>query len=543
MDLNVTPLRWYTSLFLTLPPMPNTPPNFNELIQACSDGDLPKVLELLPTTDPTWFKSAPLRTAAQHNHTEIVLALLPHSDASVHENAALKCAIRNKNAILFDGLFSLCTAPFERNLYEHSVFAHLCVNWPEKMEIFKNTVVPQDQYNNALDLFCENTNNGGPVEITVLHRHLFKDLLEKTDHSVQVGAMKKLLSSNLELFDMLIEHHPPANCVHILEKCLEEDGSRAITLLKRCFAANVPLPTPLLSKFLEYAVDNLDWEVFHLTATPQAWKQSKAIERVAHYNDLDIYEYCVQHGAIPTEKSTDISAYMRNHELTARQITKDRVSPTALHWICTWGWNDLLPKALDCMREGYIEATTRDSLGYHKSFEGHDDNIWFSSCVLNHEYECLAQLLSYLFNREVRDSPGPLWLHQMACRFYSDPIFVGVFTKNLPAVKIDLIVSETLGFLRDSPHSQKAAELIEVFLPFMSTENRICLFGRVVNMCANHPNEYPQMVASIVAPYIKNQDITPDTQQWWDAHQAQKMNAKLSGQLKEYGEDGGAKRM
>ena len=517
--------------------------NFDQLIQACSDGDLPRVLELLPTTDPTWLKSAALRVAAHQNHTQIVLALLPHSDASAHENAALKCAIRNKNPVLFNGLFSLCTNPFERNLYEHSVFAHLCVNWPEKMEIFKNTVVPQDQYNNALDLFCENAHNGGPSEITELHRHLFKDLLEKTDNSVQVEAMKKLLSSNLELFDMLLEHHPPANCAHVLEKCLEEDGARAITLFKNCLAANVPLSTKILSKFLEYAVDNLDWEVLRLTATPQAWKQSKAIERVARYNDVDLYEYCVQHGAIPTEKSTEISAYSRNHELTARQITKDCVTLNTLHWICAWGWNDLLPKALDCVREGYIQAITRDTLGYHKSFEGHDDNMWFSSCVRNQEYECLAQLLSYLFHREVRDSPGPIWLHRLACCFYSDPIFVNVFTTNLPTVKIDLIVSETLGFLHDSAHSQKAAELIEVFLPFMSNEHRIHVFGRVVNMCANPPNEYPQMVASIVAPYIKNEDITPDTQQWWDVYQSQKLNASLSERLEKYGEHKTVKKM
>lgn len=524
--------------------MSTPPPNFNELVQACSDGDLSRVLVLLPTTDPTWFKSAPLRVAAQHNHTEIVLALLPHSDVSAQENFALKYAIQNKNIVLFDVLFSLCADPFHHDMYTHSIFSFLYVRWPEKMEIFKNTVIPQDQYNNVLDLFCENAPNGGPEEITDLHRNVFKDLLEKTSASVQKDAMEKLLSSNLELFDILINHNPPANCVHVLQKCLEEDCARAITLLKRCLAANVPLSTKILSKFLEYAVNALDWEVLRLTATPEAWQQSKAIEQVVRYNDLDLYEYCVQQGAVPTERSTEISACRRYYELTDRQITKDRITQNTLHWICAWGWNDLLCKALDCADEKYIQSITKaDVLGYKKSFEHHDDYMWFSSCVRNQEYECFAQLLSHLFNRDVQNSRGPVWLHRLASRFYSDPIFVDVFTKNLPTVKIDMIVSETLQLLRDSPHSQKAAELIEVFLPFMSTEHRIHVFGRVVNMCATPSNEYPQIVASIVAPYIKNEDIAPDTQQWWDAYQSKILNKKLSKELKKCGKAKRAKKI
>lgn len=524
--------------------MSTPPPNFNELVQACSDGDLPRVLELLPTTDPTWFKSAALRTAAQNNHTEIVLALLPHSDATAHENFALKYAIQNKNVVLFDVLFSLCTDPFHRNLYAHSVFAFIYVRWPEKMEIFKNTVIPQDQYNDVLDLFSESAGNGGPSEITELHRHLFKDLLGKTSANVQAEVMKQLLSSNLELFDILIAHNPPTNCAHVLKKCLEEDCARAITLLKRCLTANVPLPTKILSKFLEYAVDNLDWEVLRLTAIPEAWQQSKTIEQVASYNDLDLYEYCVQHGAIPTKESALISAKIGNKELTARQIAEGTTTPDVLHWICVWGWNDLLTHALNCTDKEDIRSLYSEArYGHEQSFE-QGNGMWFGDCVSNNHFDCLAQVLSYVFKSTSRYDNGPYWLHQLACHFYSVPIFVDVCTKNLPTVEIDLIVKKALRSVNDSNHGWKVAEVFEVFLPFMSPQSSVKMFEKVVNMHKEDPqNHQTQKVLYAIAPYIKKKDITLSTQWWWDIHQSKKFNTKLNKKLKILGVEGAVKKM
>ena len=525
--------RMYTTPLFACEFDMSMPPHFDELIQACTVGDLAHVLDLIPLTNPKWFESVAFLTAASYNHTEIVLALLPYSDPTANEDMALKFAIENKNTVLFDALFPLCTDPFATRLYVHSIFAYICVNWPEKMEVFKNTVIPQNQYDSALDLLCDTANKGGLAEITVPLRNVLKDVLDKTSSGAQKQAMKNLWPKNRELFDLLIDHNSPANFVHILEKCLEEDYTHAITLFKRCRAANVSLPMPLLSKFLEYAVGNLDWKMIPLMATPETWEHSKAIERVALCNNLDMYEYCVQYGATPTKESARISAKMGNKELATRQMTEGTTTPDVLHWICAWGWNDLLPHALDYTDKKDIDALHSERrFGREQSFE-ECDGMWFDSCVRNQNFDCLDQILSYVFKSPSRDDAGPKWLHQLACHFYSDPIFVDVLSKNLPTVEMDLIVKKALRSVHDSIHGWKVPEVVEVFLPYTSPKFRVQLFEDVVDICKKYPqNHQIQKVSIAIAQYIKNKDITLSTQWWWDIHQSKKLNAKLNKKLK-----------
>lgn len=94
---------------------------FNQLIDACTIGDLKTVKALIPTMDVTLLQSAALRTAACYNHTPIVLELLPHSDSTAVENDALRHAIEHNNCVLIDALLPLCD-PYAKN-HRVSVFA------------------------------------------------------------------------------------------------------------------------------------------------------------------------------------------------------------------------------------------------------------------------------------------------------------------------------------------------------------------------------------------------------------------------------------
>lgn len=516
--------------------MSTPPPNFNELVQACSDGDLPRVLELLPTTDPTWFQSAPLRTAAEYNHTEIVLALLPHSDVNAHDHHALKCAISHHNDVLFDALFALCSNCFTQKFY--SIYATICSLWPEKSILFEHMEISQSQYDMALMGACYDHKD--PKYIT--------DLLSKTSVRAQKSAMEILLDNgHYKLFDAMVEHSDPHNCVEAMLVCFERDHARAKKLFQRCTASKVCLDHKVLRQILDHAVERLDWQLIDQVA-PFADFQLYSIggksmaEKVVEHNDVNVYTYFQKLGVTPTFKSVQISAKLGNKELTHLQINTKTVTHEVLDAISANGWSDVLDAALKCM-----DNDVREKLQHSLTNYG-NENPYFSKCVRNQHYTCLEQILSQAFATH-KGEVGP-WVFELAREFSTDHLLFDVLSKNLSTQEIDQVVSQALrNFQHRSTHPNHLTRLksyamvLENLLPFASQKTRVALFGRCVANCSHPPIAHAKKLAKATAVYIKPKDITPATQWWWDAYQSKTLQKKLSKELKKHGKSKPARKM
>lgn len=495
--------------------MSTIPPHFNELIKACTDGNLPQVLELLPSTNPKWFKSAALRTAAANNHTDIVLTLLPHSHANAHDNRALKSAISNRNDVLFDALFPLCTDVFTEKFY--SIYATIYALWPEKLGIFEHLQIPQGQYDMALQGLCFENKDPTPL----MH------LLKKTSVKAQKAAMIILLeNTQYTLFDLVTNHNDPRNCVEAMVECLEYDYTRAKNLFQRCSDAKVPLTDKVARHVLVNALEYLDWHTITQAAPLANCSRFTIMEQVVEHNDLDVYTYFEQLRAPVTSKSAEISAKLGNKELTARQINKNTVSINLLHWISAQGWNDLLSVALKCMSKDLLNSLQ------HGGNYGFEDTR-FVQCVRNQHYNCLAQILSHVFVKNKRTFKMGNWVFEVAHQCSSDPLLFETLSQNLSAAEIDQIVTEAYRRLRDDPtNGARYMAVIENLVSFVSRKIRIELFDACVQMCSqNVKNEDTEQLVKLIAPYIKNKDITSATQWWWDIHQSKKFNAKLSKKI------------
>lgn len=80
-----------------------------QIIKAAAEGNVPQIEQLCALgANPLFSQSAALRTAAEHNHTEAVLALLPLSDPKAYNSFSLYSAIVNRNQILVDKLWDVC---------------------------------------------------------------------------------------------------------------------------------------------------------------------------------------------------------------------------------------------------------------------------------------------------------------------------------------------------------------------------------------------------------------------------------------------------
>lgn len=516
--------------------MSTAPPHFNELVQACSDGDLPRVLELLPTTDPTWFKSAPLRTAADHNHTEIVLALLPHSDANAHDHHALKCAIKHHNDVLFDTLFPLCTNWVTQEFY--SIYATIYSLWPEKLRLFEHMEISQSQYDMALMGACYDHKD--PKYIT--------DLLSKTSIKAQKSAMKILLDNcNYKLFDVMMEHSDPNNCVDAMLVCFDHDHARAKKLFQRCVASQVCLNDKVLRQIVDPAVERLDWQLIDQVAPfvdfqRYSFSEKSMAEKVVEHNDVNVYTYFQKLGVTPTFKSVQISAKLGNKELTHLQINTKTVTHEVLDAISANGWSDVLDAALKCM-----DNDVREKLQHSLTNYG-NENPYFSKCVRNQHYTCLEQILSHAFATHKGEVGS--WVFELAREFSTDPLLFGALSKNLSPQQIDQVVSQALrNFEHRSTHPNHLTRLksyamvLENLLPFASQKTRVALFAQVVANCSHPPIAHAKKLAKATAVYIKPKDITPATQQWWDAYQSKILNKKLSKELKKHGKSKPARKM
>lgn len=514
--------------------MSTTPPNFNQLIQACSDGDLPKVLELLPTTDPTWFKSAPLRTAAEHNHTEIVLALLPHSNTNAHDHQALKSAIRHHNDVLFEALFSLCTDCFTSEFY--SIYATVYALWPEKLILFEDMEISQSQYDMALMGACYDHKD--PKYIT--------DLLSKTSVRAQKSAMKILLENcNYKLFDAMMDHSDPHNCVDAMLVCFDlGHARRAKKLFQRCTASQVCLDDKVLRRILDHAVERLDWQLIDQVAPLVDFERYSIGEKVVEHNDVDVYTYFQKLGLTPTFKSAQMSAKLGNKELTHLQINTETVTPEVLDAISANGWGDVLDAALKCMDNDVLKNLQHSLTNYG------NENPYFSKCVRNEHYTCLEQILSHAFATHKSEGELGRWVFELACEFSSDPLLFNALSKNISCKETDQVVSQALrNFEHRSTHPNHLTRLksyamvLENLLPFASQKTRVALFGQFVTNCSHPPIAHAKKLAKATAVYIKPKDITPATQWWWDAYQAQKLNKKMSKMIGNNGAQGVVKKM
>lgn len=503
--------------------MSTIPPNFGKLVQACSEGDLPQVLALLPTTDPTWFKSAPLRTAADRNHTQIVLELLPHSQANANDHRALKCAIRHHNEVLFDALFPLCADCFTSDFY--SVYATVYALWPEKLHVFEGMDISQEQYDLALMGSCHTTTDPKMVIC----------LLDKTSVEAQKRAMATLLANcKYELFDELTDHSDPNNCTEAMVDCLPHDYPRAIKLFRRCLRNKVSLTSSEVYSVVEHALERLDWSTLSEARPLLTGRYMYLARKVAQHNDVDVYNY-FEEIAPPDAVSAKISAQLGNKELTARQLNEDTVTPDVLHWISAWGWSDLLSQALECMSEWHLRDLQRGDTG----LDDFDPNTWFAPCVRHQHYDCLGQVLSRAFIDTKRWSKVGRWVCALAGQFYSDPLFVDTLCKNVGAEEMSQIVKQAYeNAIRCEENSQSYINIIEHLLPSVAQKYRVELFNSGVTMCATpQSNQCASIVANIVAPYIKNTDITPSTQPWWDVYQAQKLNGTLNEEVANTGRE------
>ena len=517
--------------------MASTPPNFEQLIQACSEGDLSAVLKLIPTTDPRWFKSAALRTAADHNHTEIVLALLPYSDANAHDHHALKCAIGNHNDVLLDALLPLCENPFTQELY--SVYATLHALWPEKLELFENTPIPQHQYDMILAAVCF---DGTTPE------HIM-DLFSKTSVEAQKSAMIILLENRkYKLFDLVVAHSEPHNCVKAMHACFDHDYGRAKNLFQRCMASNVTIDMKDLRGIFEYSLDRLDWEVIHQVAPAVNWRsysfiQHNIIEKVVKHNAVDVYTYFEQYfeqwGVKPSAQSAQISAQLGNQELTNLQINKNTVTTDVLDCICANGWSDTLSLALNCMDNDVLDAL-QHRLNARTGTR-------FAQCVRNQHYNCLAQILSHAFvtHKKTHTRAIDIWVLELVCQFSTDSLLFATVSQNISVKDVDQILDQAYHYFMKRPNERKQhVAVVEKFLPFASQKTRVHLFNLFVSDCTQTPQvTYAKKLAKTVAPYIKNQDVTRATQEWWDNYQAPKVNTKLSKAIGKCGTKGTARKM
>lgn len=117
---------------------------FNEMIEACTVGDLNTVVRLIPHVDVRAMMCGPLRTASMYNHTSCVLALLPHSDASAVENQVLREAIVNRNSEIFDAVISLCDPTYHGSIFYSACIVLTAEGWWEKFGEFKDKMTQSD---------------------------------------------------------------------------------------------------------------------------------------------------------------------------------------------------------------------------------------------------------------------------------------------------------------------------------------------------------------------------------------------------------------
>ena len=80
-----------------------------QLVKAAAEGDVSQIEQLCALgANPLFSQSAALRAAAEHNHTEAVLALLPLSNPKAYNSFVLYSAIVNRNQILVEKLWDVC---------------------------------------------------------------------------------------------------------------------------------------------------------------------------------------------------------------------------------------------------------------------------------------------------------------------------------------------------------------------------------------------------------------------------------------------------
>jgi len=141
-----------------------------QLVKAAAEGDVFQIERLCALgVDPLFSQSAALRAAAEHNHTEAVLALLPFSNPKAYNSFVLYSAIVNRNQILVEKLWDVCDlvspvalAPKEMNdypFYDLVAYASCEWMWEKMLDFMQNCQEEIIDYTNMVGWLYLNQDN------------------------------------------------------------------------------------------------------------------------------------------------------------------------------------------------------------------------------------------------------------------------------------------------------------------------------------------------------------------------------------------------
>ena len=239
-----------------------TSSEFNEMIEACTVGDLNTVVRLIPHVDVTAIKCAPLRTASLYNNTSCVLALLPHSDVSVLENQVLRAAVIKRNSEIFDAVVSLCDPTYSGQIF-YSAGILLCAEgWWEKLGDIEDKMTQSD-WKQILEYMTSYVIKQPDVS-RFIHHWDQKDIDEAVDECIK--NKNNLVIQLIEacrsfkypaILRYCIERNDTTNALNVLNKMLELKMRPTEDLVDNILtAATLASDIDLVKAALPYAKDD-----------------------------------------------------------------------------------------------------------------------------------------------------------------------------------------------------------------------------------------------------------------------------------------------
>ena len=388
---------------------------FNQLIHACTIGDLKTVKALIPTMDVALLQSAALRTAACYNHTPIVLELLPHSDSTAVENDALRHAIEHNNCVLIDALLPLCD-PYAKN-HRVSVFA-----WSAYLSR-TDVVMKIERLHASSPHDCE-----GAIEFCVYQKfvpnntilaHLLSkcrlqnlseifDICLNEGHESWIDRLRPLLPDkeiDLACYYAKHNHYPKA------EQIWDTINPDTISiehykhLLANCL---IRLYTPLLQKM--FAVRTLLFKA--LTSEHLSWA-------VVH-GDKDLVEYFLNGGCEINEATIDLACAINpDIALLIMQRGHEQIGINAIENLAGNGWINALKYALENIDvDVFLDEMHRLHLSFNKT-------IRFEQCGEHNHLQALDMVLDYTkkqkcmenFCDQEKNHRAPEWLNNFVLHF------------------------------------------------------------------------------------------------------------------------------
>lgn len=336
---------------------------FNQLLRACETGDVILAHALIPLVDCRECQSAPLRTAALHNHTQLVLDLLPHSDPSAVEHDALRQAISHNNSMLIETLLPGCN-PLEA--FQRCSIFMLC-GMLGREELFTHIArecgpTAQD-YDRTLKFSAEQNATPKPMLSTL--PHILPHCTEKTLQKI----FKQMLERRcLEWVEGLLPAQPHRILALARLYMMKSELSKAHEVWRQFAASNLPVVNQDYYEFLDHCVYKLYPPLLKDILTPpwraQSLQHEEVLETVVLHKDPALLQefidlgFKVNSGALRLAAKTD--PQITTLLLNAHKKTSDTIDSSVAIFLAMKGALQDLRSALEFDWRGGPYAIFKD---------------------------------------------------------------------------------------------------------------------------------------------------------------------------------------